>query len=121
MGGDKDRFGGLNDDGLAFQLSSEALQFDILGDDQVTKCICQTICSGTNWQYVGTVRRVVGGQNHEMVTGCQWGLNGEMVGLIGSILLNPTHAEGETASSRDLPGRRVILLSQVNKCNPTHI
>ena len=86
MGGDKDRFGGLNDDGLAFQLSSEALQFDFLGDDQVTKCICQTICSGTNWQYVGTVRHVVGGQNREMVTGCQWGLNGEMVGLIGSMI-----------------------------------
>ena len=69
MGRDKDRFGGLNDDGLAFQLLSEALQFDILGDAQVTKCFCQTICSGTNWQYVGIVRRVVRGQNSEMVTG----------------------------------------------------
>ena len=85
MGGDKDRFEGLNDDGLAFPLSSEASQFDILGDDQVTKCICQTICSGKKWQYVGTVRRVVGGQNGEMVTGCYLGLNGEMVGLIGSM------------------------------------
>ena len=99
MGGDKDRFGGLNDDGLAFQLSSEASQFDILGDDQVTKCICQMICSGTNWQYVGTVRHVVGGQNHEMVTGCQWGLIVEMVGLIGSILLNPIHAEAVSPSA----------------------
>ena len=53
----------------------------------MTKCICQTICSGTNWQYVGTVRHVVGGQNREMVTGRQWGLNDEMVGLIGNILL----------------------------------
>ena len=60
---------------------------DILGDDQVTKCICQIICSGTNWQYVGTVRHVVGGQNCDMVTGCQWGLNDKMVGLIGSMLL----------------------------------
>ena len=91
MGGDKDRFGGLNDDGLAFQLSSEALQFDILGDDQVTKCICQTICSGTYWQYVGTVRRVVGGQNGEMVTGSvgtKWrdgGTNWQYVFIIGSM------------------------------------
>ena len=67
LGGDKDRFGGLNDDGLAFQLSSEALQFDFLGDDQVTKCICQTICSGTNWQYVCTVRCAVWGQISEMM------------------------------------------------------
>ena len=84
MGGDKDRFGGLNDDGLAFQLSSEALQFDILGDDQVTKCICQTICSGTNWQYVGTVRCVVGGQI-KIKTKCAWG-QGTVRSLLGVYL-----------------------------------